>query len=297
MDEFEKLYTSYIDAGYSDDKIFSSLVLGGYSPQDIKRYMAYDKKKRQAPTKEYGQPAPQLYYTQTQEDGTESVSESGFSKPISDSSYSAVTKVEFEPISSTNITVGEPMFGSEAAAFGEIHKPVVLPDGTDSSIYDFMRMDLYEEGNFMNALNLVVPENERSALETTFKAPTFTDEGGVVVPKKKAVETIRPYINKFVNDRIKNSIAGTYEQGQDPVSTEKYILENFGYRTMLDEEDFVGSEMSAFEEGRKRMAQGFTPIARQMYVGGIDLLTRGFRGGEDWSSTAGNAFFDAFAKP
>ena len=308
MDEFEKLYTSYVDAGYSDDKVFSSLVLGGYSPQDIKRYMAYDKKKRQAPTKEYGQPAPQLYYTQTQEDGTESVSESGFSKPISDSSYSAVTKVEFEPISSTKdgevegyqggsaITVGEPMFGSEAAAFGEIHKPVVLPDGTDSSIYDFMRMDLYEEGNFMNALNLVVPENERSALETTFKAPTFTDEGGVVVPKKKAVETIRPYINKFVNDRIKNSVSGTFEQGQDPVSTEKYILENFGYRTMLDEEDFVGSDMSAFEEGRKRMAQGFTPIAQQMLVGGLNFLTKGFRSGDDFSSQAGNAFFDAFAE-
>jgi|MDSZ01.2.fsa_nt_gb hypothetical protein len=284
MNEFEKLYTSYVDAGYSDDKIFSSLLLGGYSPQDIKRYMAYDKKKRQVPTKEYGQPAPQLYYTQTQEDGTESVSESGFSKPISDSSYSAVTKVEFEPISSTKdgevegyqggsaITVGEPMFGSEAAAFGEIHKPITLPDGTDSSIHDFMRMDLYEDGNFMNALNLVVPENERSALETTFNAPTFTDEGGVVVPKKKAVETIRPYINKFVNDRIKNSVAGTFEQGQDPISTEKYILENFGYRTMLDEEDFVGSDMSAFEEGRKRMAQGFTPIANQMLVSGLNSL-------------------------
>lgn len=306
MNEFEKLYNSYVEAGHSDDKIFSSLVLGGYDPQEIKSYMAYSKKKSQVPTKEYGQPAPQLYYTQTEKDGTASVSESGFSKPISDSSLSAITKVDFEPISSTKdgevegyqggsaITVGEPMFGAESAAFGEINKPLTLPDGTDSSIYDFMQMDLYEEKNFKNILNLVVPEEERSALEAAFNSSKMGGIGGA--PRQSAVRNLRPWINKFVNERIKNAIDGTYVKGQDPVSTEKFILENFGYRTMLDEEDLVGSEMSAFEEGRKRMAQGFTPIAQQMLVGGLDLLTKGFRSGGDFSSQAGDAFFNAFAE-
>ncbi len=170
------------------------------------------------------------------------------------------------------------MFGAEAAAFGEIHKGMILPDGTDSSIYDFMRMDLYEDQNFMNALNLVVPEGERSALETMFKAPKFTDEGGIVVPRKKAVESIRPYINKFVNERVKSATNGKYEEGQDPMSTEKYILENFGYRTQLDDNDFVGSDMSNFEEGFFRMLEGFRPIADQMLVGGANIL--GFLAGD-----------------
>ena len=241
MNEFEKLYNSYIDAGYNDDKIFSSLVLGGYDPQEIKSYMAYSKKKSQVPTKEYGQPAPQLYYTQTEKDGTASVSESGFSKPISDSSLSAVTKVDFEPIASTkeggveygpgsSITVEEPRFGAAGAAWGEIHKLLAMPDGTDSSIYDMMRMDPYEEKNFKNILNLVVPEEERSALEAAFNSSKMGGIGGA--PKQSAVNSLRPWMNKFVNDRIKKSVEGTYLQGQDPVGLEKTLLENFGYRTM-----------------------------------------------------------------
>ena len=284
MNEFEKLYNSYVDAGHSDDKIFSSLILGGYDPQEIKSYMAYSKKKSQVPTKEYGQPAPQLYYTQAEKDGTASVSESGFSKPISDSSLSAVTKVDFEPISSTKdgevegyqggstITVEEPMFGAESAAFGEINKPLTLPDGTDSSIYDFMQMDLYEEKNFKNILNLVVPEEERSALEAAFNSSRMGGIGGA--PKQSAVNSLRPWMNKFVNDRIKKSVEGTYLQGQDPVDLEKTLLENFGYRTMLDEEDFVGSEMSNLEEGFARMVNKFSPIGGQMLVSGMNLLAQ-----------------------
>jgi hypothetical protein len=246
--------------------------------------MDYAKKKRQNPTKEYGQEFSQNVYTQVQGDSV-SQSTSGFGKPLSESDYSAVTKVNFEPVGgpvdgvqeykqTSSVTIEEPRFGAEAAALGEIYKPLKLPDGSNSSIYKLMRLDPFEEDNFMNSLNLTVPEEKRNALATMYKAPKFTDaEGDMVNPQEIAIEEVQTYMKEYVNDRIKSVIPGKFEKGQDPASLEKYLLEEFGYSTMLDEIDFVGDDMSSTKEGFVRMMQGFKPIGDQMLVGGLKMLS------------------------
>jgi hypothetical protein len=299
MNDIEKLYNSYLKSGRSDDQIYSSLVLSGYNPSDVTSYMDYAKKKRQNPTKEYGQEFSQNVYTQVQGDSV-SQSTSGFGKPLSESDYSAVTKVNFEPVGGpvdgyqqykpvSEIQIGEPVFGAEAAALGEIEKKQDFVGFSDPmSLKDFMGLDMEVKENFMGALNDIVPnQKERIDLANAYayayegvgadpEGPI--PEGGRADLRKGIKDDLKlkmnSYRKKFFNDKIKEAISGTFQEGQDAVSLEKYILDNYGLTTQIDDNAFVGTEEGAYEQIKNLFVPNIGHATDGFLAGGLRLIAQ-----------------------
>jgi hypothetical protein len=276
MDEFEQLYSSLSSNGKSDDEIYSSLVLSGYNSSQVRQYMEYAKKKSEAPTKEYGQKPSnfqQKIYSQVAADGTVSASESGFTKPLSESSYSAATKVDFEPVGdpvdgmqsykpTSIIEVGQPRFGAEGAALGEIEKNQNFPGFSDPmSLRDLMAVDESDKKAFMSLVNLTVPEEERAGIMSEYEFafdPEPSDAINRKTFKESLVNKMGAYKKKFFNSRIREAISGEFQDGQDPVGVEKYILDNYGFNTQLDDNPFVGTDEGVYGQ----VANLFVPNAK-----------------------------------
>jgi hypothetical protein len=294
MEEFEQLYNSLLQAGKNEDDIYSSLVLSGYNSSQVRSYMDYAKKKSKAPTKEYGQSISQKYYLQSQEDDSVSQSTSGFGQPLSESSFNAISRVDFEPVGepvdgvqqykpTSEIQVGEPLFGAEAAALGEIEKKQDFVGFSDPmSLKEFMSVDEEDRSNFMNIINVAVDDvNEAKDLARDYEN-AYGDGGLPMLDgkdrdywKKDVKSRINAHRKKFFNDRIKNAVSGKFEEGQDPASVEKYILDNYAFGTQLDDNAFVGTEEGAYEQIKNLFVPNVGGATDGFLAGGLNLIAQG----------------------
>ncbi|MEL0118926.1 MAG: hypothetical protein VXB01_08305, partial [Opitutae bacterium] len=177
----EKIYDQYMAAGYSQDQATTEMILNGHNAREINTYADYFKKKKSEAPKEYAPISPKVtrnYYVQIDEEGSRSVSESGFLKPTSESPYNQIIKADYKavvdfgnPGRMTYMPAGQTVLPPFAeGVYGDMWNVVnSTVDGEDLTLDELMQLDTRDADNYKKVADVVIEdERERTVLDGLF---------------------------------------------------------------------------------------------------------------------------------